>query len=116
MSLEQLNRYHVIQMVIEGKMSLAEAAQSMQLSYRQAKRIKANVVAEGASGVLHHNHGRTPANKLPDGWAAPQAPPSGEPTSPQAQGAQVGRGDDDTLGWQPSSLVRARTPTVLSDG
>jgi len=66
MSLEQLNRYHVIQMVIEGKMSLAEAAQSMQLSYRQAKRIKANVVAEGASGVLHHNHGRTPANKLPD--------------------------------------------------
>ena len=66
MSQRQLQRYHLIRMVIEGKVSLAQAAEVMQVSYRQAKRIKAHVDAEGASGVLHHNRGRIPANKLPD--------------------------------------------------
>jgi len=62
----QLQRYHLIRMVIEGKVSLAEAAETMKISYRQAKRVKASISAEGPTGVLHRNHGRTPANRLPD--------------------------------------------------
>lgn len=66
MSPQELQRYHLIRMVIEGRVDLAEAAERMQVSYRQAKRIKAHVQAEGAPGVLHHNRGRTPANSLTD--------------------------------------------------
>ncbi len=66
MSQLQLQRYHLIRMVIDAKASLAEAAETINVSCRQSERIKAYVTAEGATGVLHHDHGRTPANTLSD--------------------------------------------------
>ncbi len=64
LSQEQLKRYHLMGMVMEGKVTLVEAAQAMQVSYRHAKRIKERVAAQGAAGVVHGNRGRIPGNKL----------------------------------------------------
>ena len=50
---------------MEG-LTLAEAAEKMGVSYRQAKRLRKSFEENGIVGLLHGNQGRTPANKVGD--------------------------------------------------
>jgi hypothetical protein len=54
-------------MVLEGRISLREASDRMQISYRHAKRLKhvvARSCARWTEGVVHGNRGRRPANAI----------------------------------------------------
>lgn len=61
MSQKELQRYHAMQKVLEGLISVREAAETLGISERQAYRIKAMVLEEGPRGTIHHNRGRKPA-------------------------------------------------------
>lgn len=63
MSQRELSRLTVINLVINGAMSLVEGAEKMGISYRQAKRIKGSVLTKGPPGVIHGNQGRVPWNR-----------------------------------------------------
>lgn len=66
MSQKQLNRYHVISMVIDKKMTNSEAADSLGLSVRQIIRLKKGVMNEGPSFLIHKNKGRKPIHAFSD--------------------------------------------------
>jgi len=60
---KEATRYDVLRRVLDGTISLAEAAGYMGVSYRQAKRLKKRA-EQGVVGLAHGNRGRPPANKL----------------------------------------------------
>ncbi len=64
MTSQELHRHAVLQQVLAGHLTLQQAAVALGLSYRQVKRLKARLLAEGTAGLLHHNRGRAPANRL----------------------------------------------------
>jgi transposase len=66
MGQKELSRWHVLEMAEAGKITLKEAAVSMGVSYRQAKRIRRAVRLSGVKGLIHGNAGRAPANRLSD--------------------------------------------------
>lgn len=61
-SQRDIHRYHVLHMVLDGKLTLTESAHVLGISYRQAKRLK-NDAREGIEGLLHGNRGKIPWNK-----------------------------------------------------
>jgi len=63
-STKQLQRHHVLRMVLEGRLSLVDAAEQMGVSYRHAKRLKKSFNDEGIDGLAHGNRGRSPVNKI----------------------------------------------------
>jgi transposase len=65
MSQRQRQRFHLLQMVIKGALSLVQAAAAMLVSYRHAKRLMARFRKRAAAGLIHGNRGRPPANRLP---------------------------------------------------
>jgi transposase len=62
-SQRDLNRHHVLRMVLENKLALSEAARTLGVSYRHAKRLRKRLLERGVAGLLHGNLGRDPANK-----------------------------------------------------
>jgi transposase len=66
MSQTQLNRFTVLSKVIDGHMTIAEAAISLGVSQRQIIRLKQGVIAEGAAFLIHKNTGRKPNHALDD--------------------------------------------------
>lgn len=58
MSQKERQRYHLLQMVIDGKSTLKDAGERMGVSYRHAKRLKKKLISEGAKGLIHGNRGR----------------------------------------------------------
>lgn len=62
-SQKELTRYDVLRRVLDGTISLVDAAGYMGVSYRQAKRLKKRA-EKGAIGLVHGNRGRSPSNKL----------------------------------------------------
>jgi transposase len=60
---KDVRRYEWLSKVIAGDMTLAQIAPALGVSYRQAKRLKAKVEAEGLAGLLHANRGRRPHNQ-----------------------------------------------------
>ncbi len=66
---KDIQRLHVLRMVLECKMTLVEAARVLQVSYRHAKRLKRAAV-EGITGLVHGNRGRRPANRLEEALRA----------------------------------------------
>jgi transposase len=64
LSQKRLRQWHLLKMVLEGRLSLREASERMQLSYRHAKRLKHVVARDGPRGLMHGNTGRRPANAL----------------------------------------------------
>ena len=58
MSQRERQRYHLLKMVLDSKITLAHASRVMEVSYRQAKRLKKKLVTEGAKGLVHGNRGR----------------------------------------------------------
>ncbi len=57
MSQKERQRYHLLEMVIGGKITLKETDKQMGVSYRQAKRLKRTLISEGAKGLIHGNRG-----------------------------------------------------------
>jgi hypothetical protein len=66
MSQKELQRYHVMSKVLEGRMTTLDAAESLNLSRRQVFRIKAKVIASGPEGVIHGNRGKVPVTSKPE--------------------------------------------------
>ena len=63
MSLRQAKRLEAIGRVTEGLWTMAVAAAATGLSVRQLRRLCRKVEAQGATGLLHGNQGKKPANK-----------------------------------------------------
>lgn len=62
-SQKELTRYDVLRRVLDGTISLKDAAGYMGVSYRQAKRLKTRA-EEGAAGLVHGSRGKTPSNQI----------------------------------------------------
>lgn len=62
-SQKELTRYDVLRRVLDGTISLVDAAGYMGVSYRQAKRLKTKA-EDGPVGMIHGNCGRAPSNRL----------------------------------------------------
>jgi len=61
MGQKQLQRWHLMEMVEGGKITLKEAGEKIGVSYRQSKRIRRAVRDQGMKGLIHGNMGR-PSN------------------------------------------------------
>lgn len=66
LSQAQLQRIKVLEKVVEGYLKVGRAAELLNLSRRQVKRLKKRYTAEGGEWVLHGNRGRPPVNRLAD--------------------------------------------------
>ena len=65
MTKKELTRVYVIKSLIEDKMESRDAAEVLNLSERQIKRLKAGVKKEGEVFVIHKNRGRKPKHTIP---------------------------------------------------
>lgn len=63
---QELHRYHTLQLVLEHRVTGAEAAQSLGLSLRHVRRLLARLRHEGRRAVVHGNRGRPSARRLPE--------------------------------------------------
>src|SRR6056297_2477510 len=61
---KDIRRAQVMGMVVEGKRSIAEAAEVMGVSYRQAKRILRRYREEGGPGLVHRSVGRPSGRRI----------------------------------------------------
>jgi transposase len=61
---KELRKLHIVKKVIEGGISQVEAAEHLDLSSRQIRRLQARVFAEGDEGILHRSRGRKSNNAL----------------------------------------------------
>ena len=57
MSEEEVRRAGVLRRVKAGELSQVEAAEMLDLSYRQTKRIYGRFLAEGTKGLVHRKRG-----------------------------------------------------------
>lgn len=64
MSQRQLQKFHLLQLVMVGKITLKEAAEKMGMSYCQTQRIKKAFKERGVRGLIHGNRDRSPANRI----------------------------------------------------
>jgi len=67
MSMKELDRLRVIQMVLAGTLTWTEAAEQLTLSARQIGNVVARVRRDGARGVVHRLRGRPSNRRLPPG-------------------------------------------------
>jgi transposase len=58
MSQRERQRYHLLKMVVESRITLKQASSVIGVSYRHAKRLKRKLISEGARGLVHGNRGR----------------------------------------------------------
>jgi transposase len=65
LTLNQIQRYETCKALLEGRLTTAEAANALGLSHRQVLRLKRRAQADGATGLVHRNTGRPPANATP---------------------------------------------------
>jgi transposase len=66
LSQKQLQRIKVMENVAEGRITIGRAAELLQLSTRQVKRLKQRFDAKNVQWVYHRNQGRKPANVIPE--------------------------------------------------
>jgi transposase len=64
LSQKQLHRIKVMENVVEGRLTIGQAAELLRLSSRQVKRLKRRCQAEDVGWVYHGNQARSPANIL----------------------------------------------------
>src|SRR4030042_377765 len=60
----ELKRWHLMEMVKVGKITLREAGERIGVSYRQAKRIGQAIRERGIKGLVHGNRGRPSNHRL----------------------------------------------------
>ena len=61
---KQLGRYEVILQTLNGSMTIKQAADALNLSTRQIKRLKKEVASDGPAAVIHKNSLKKPANAI----------------------------------------------------
>jgi len=67
--MKELNRYEIIQKLIQKRISEKEAQKLMNLkSARQVRRVKKRVIKEGAKGAIHRSRGKPGNRKLDDNF------------------------------------------------
>ncbi|MDR0764781.1 MAG: helix-turn-helix domain-containing protein [Synergistaceae bacterium] len=59
-SRKELKRVKVLERLLNGGMSGAEAAESLGVTCRRARRLKSKYVREGEAGLIHGNRERKP--------------------------------------------------------
>ena len=64
MSQQELQRIKVIENAVEGRVGVARAAELLELSPREVKRLKRRYQAGDAAWVYHGNRGKSPANRI----------------------------------------------------
>src|SRR4030066_1204531 len=64
MGQRELKRWHLMELVKAGKITLREAGERIGVSYRQAKRIRRAIRERGIKGLVHGNRGRPSNNRL----------------------------------------------------
>lgn len=67
MSERELNRIEVLSQIIEGRLSVADAAAVLALSPRQVRRLIATFHVDGAGAVRHKARGQRSNNRIHDG-------------------------------------------------
>lgn len=65
MSHKELDRYDIINRVIEKRLTQPKAASMLGLSVRQIRRLMRSVEAKGASGLVSKRRGRPSNNQVP---------------------------------------------------
>src|SRR5687767_14735342 len=63
MTIREQRRTQMLTRVVEGTITLTEAATVMDLSLRQARRLKGALLKEGPGGLTHGNRGRSSAQR-----------------------------------------------------
>jgi transposase len=63
LTMREKTRVEAVQAVMDGRLTVAEAATALNLSERQLYRSLAAARTEGLTGLVHGNRGRTPWNK-----------------------------------------------------
>src|SRR5438067_2438993 len=63
---QEQQRVLVLNRILEGQVSTAEAAPLLKLSQRQLQRILAAYRKEGAAALVHSNRGRAPQHRIDD--------------------------------------------------
>jgi len=66
MTQKQLDRYDIVKRLIRKEIHGTKASHLLNLSVRQIKRLKANVLKHGPSSLQHGNKGKPSHNDLPD--------------------------------------------------
>lgn len=66
MSQKEINRYVVIKRLINREINGTEAANLLNLSVRQTKRLKAKVKKQGTTGLIHGNRGKASNRQISD--------------------------------------------------
>ena len=63
LSMKEIKRLHVLQQIVEQKMTARQASELLGLSIRQVRRLVAKYRAQGAPGIRHGNRGKRPNNQ-----------------------------------------------------
>ena len=66
MSVKEMDRYDIISRLKRQEINGAKAAELLNLSQRQTRRLKAKVKKDGAKGLIHGNRGKPSHNRLAD--------------------------------------------------
>ncbi len=70
LTMQEKTRIEAVQAVMDGRLSVAQAATALNLSERQVYRNLAAARERGLAGMVHGNRGRSPSNKSDDAfWA-----------------------------------------------
>lgn len=65
LSTKEARRVYVMEQVLEGKLTIKLAAEHLNLSERQVKRLKKGMREKGVAALMHGNRGRTPKHAIP---------------------------------------------------
>lgn len=65
MTKEEIRKYDVIKMVLDQTINGTEAANMLNLSVRQIRRLKPKVKKRGAAGVIHASRGQAGHRSMP---------------------------------------------------
>ena len=61
---KEARRVYVMEQVLQGSLTIRQAAEMLQLSERQVKRLKKGMKQEGVVALAHKNRGRTPKHTI----------------------------------------------------
>lgn len=61
---KEARRVYVMEQVLQGNLTIRQAAEMLQLSERQVKRLKKGMKQEGVAALAHKNRGRTPKHTI----------------------------------------------------
>lgn len=64
MNRKEARRVYIMEQVLEGNLTIKQAAEMLELSERQVKRLKKGMKEEGVAALAHKNRGRTPKHTI----------------------------------------------------